>query len=220
MRMEPQAQEQIEFQGMIRSIQPRSTVWRYKTDNRTHRLTGYNLFLTGTAKGEQRDFSVAVSEKQLQKCQFHIGDMIRSSAWTKRYANLEYADFYRVSKLKKLQAAEPVRTQAPFTGNLYDLATYRRRGCRMLSDRIWKGKCFPCKWANMAAVTIEYNFGKSQKHRFETFCYGPEDCPLYAMGRKRGVPYIHESGIFDEGWIDDICLQYRYDDGYTEEEDE
>lgn len=195
MRMEQEEQRQLAFQGTIRSIQPRSTVWRYKTDNRTHRLTGYNLFLTGTADRAEKDFSVAISEKQLQKYDFNIGDEIKGAAW-------------------------PVRTQAPYTGNLYDLAVYQRRGCRMLSDRRWKGKCFPCKWANMAAVTIEYNFGKTQRHRYETFCYGPEDCPLYAMGRKRGVPYIHESGIFDEGWLDDICMECRYDHGYTEEEDE
>ena len=220
MQMDRDKQEKIEFQGTIQSVQPRSTVWRYKTDNRTHKLTGYNLFLAGTAAGEEKAFSIAISEKQLQKYRFHIGDEIKGSAWTKLYAKLEAADYYRVSNLKKLQAAEPVRTREPFIGDLYDLTVYDRRGCRMLSEARWKGKCFPCKWACKASVTIEYNFGVSQRYRYETFCYGPEDCSLYAMGRKRGVPYIGTSGIFDEGWIDEICLQYRYDEGYTEEEDE
>jgi len=44
-------QEKIEFSGIIRSVQPRSNVWRYRLDNRTHSMTGYNLFLTGTAAG-------------------------------------------------------------------------------------------------------------------------------------------------------------------------
>ena len=46
-------QEKIEFSGIIRSVQPRSNVWRYRLDNRTHSMTGNNLFLSGTAEGEE-----------------------------------------------------------------------------------------------------------------------------------------------------------------------
>ena len=49
--MKEQIPEKITFQGLIRSVQPRSNVWRYRLDNRTHSLTGYNLFLTGVANG-------------------------------------------------------------------------------------------------------------------------------------------------------------------------
>ena len=66
-------QEKIEFSGTIRSVQPRSNVWRYRLDNRTHSLTGYNLFLSGTAEGEDKDFTVAISEKQMMKYQFPNG---------------------------------------------------------------------------------------------------------------------------------------------------
>ena len=58
-------QEKIEFSGIIRSVQPRSNVWRYRLDNRTHSMTGYNLFLSGTAEGTAKDFAVAISEKQM-----------------------------------------------------------------------------------------------------------------------------------------------------------
>ena len=70
-------QEKIEFSGIIRSVQPRSNVWRYRLDNRTHSMTGYNLFLSGAAEGTAMDFSVAISEKQMMKHRFHIGDEIR-----------------------------------------------------------------------------------------------------------------------------------------------
>ena len=73
-------QEKIEFKGTIRSVQPRSNVWRYRLDNRTHSMTGYNLFLTGTAEGEEKDFAVAISEKQMMKFRFHIGDEIKGAA--------------------------------------------------------------------------------------------------------------------------------------------
>lgn len=69
-------QVKIEFSGTIRSVQPRSNVWRYRLDNRTHSMTGYNLFLSGTAEGAEKDFAVAISEKQMMKFHFHIGDEI------------------------------------------------------------------------------------------------------------------------------------------------
>jgi hypothetical protein len=56
-------QRKISFAGTIKSIQPRSNVWRYRLDNRTHSLTGYNLFLTGDADEKERDYVIAISEK-------------------------------------------------------------------------------------------------------------------------------------------------------------
>ena len=54
-------QRKINFTGLILSVQPRSNVWRYRLDNRTHTLTGYNLFLTG------------IADKELCKNNFNIG---------------------------------------------------------------------------------------------------------------------------------------------------
>lgn len=70
--MREQEQRKISFQGIIKSVQPRSTVWRYRLDNRTHRTVGYNIFLTGIADGEysdgeEKDFAIAISEKQQEK---------------------------------------------------------------------------------------------------------------------------------------------------------
>ena len=49
-------QKKINFSGIVRSVQPRSNVWRYKVDNRTHSMTGYNIFLKGTDEGEEKTF--------------------------------------------------------------------------------------------------------------------------------------------------------------------
>lgn len=62
--MEANERHKISWRGTILSIQPRATVWRYELDNRRHFLAGYNLFLSGSAQGEETQFSVAISEKQ------------------------------------------------------------------------------------------------------------------------------------------------------------
>lgn len=49
-RIYDEKQYKICFEGEILSIQPRSNVWRYLTDNRTHSLTGYNIFIKGIAE--------------------------------------------------------------------------------------------------------------------------------------------------------------------------
>lgn len=69
--MQEQIQGKINFRGVIRSVQPRSNVWRYRLDNRTHSMTGYNLFLVGEAEDEKKEFAVAISEKQQEKLLFH-----------------------------------------------------------------------------------------------------------------------------------------------------
>ena len=213
--MQEQIPEKIKFHGVIRSVQPRSNVWRYRLDNRTHSMTGYNLFLTGIAEGVERDFAVAISEKQQEKLRFHIGDEISGTAWTKKYPKWEYADYYRAGSLKKIKAAEVVDedSSCPWIGEAPELSVYDWRGCRMLAASSWKSKCFTCKWACMANVAIEYNWGVRQKFRFESFCYGPKSCKLYKMGKPRAVPYKDCGSSYDEGWLDDICTERR---GYDE----
>ena len=58
-------QDKISFSGVILSVQPRSNVWRYRLDNRTHSMTGYNIFLKGIAEGIEKEFAVAISENML-----------------------------------------------------------------------------------------------------------------------------------------------------------
>ena len=207
-------QDKISFSGVILSVQPRSNVWRYRLDNRTHSMTGYNIFLKGIAEGIEKEFAVAISEKQQQKFHFHIGDEISGTAWTKMYPKLEYADYYRVGGLKKLSEAPMPDEDAksPWIGEVPDLSVYDWRGCRMLASASWKSKCFKCKWACMANVAIEYNWGVTQKFRYESFCYGPKSCKLYKMGKPRAVPYKDCGSSYDEGWLDDICTERRGED--------
>ncbi|MDO4548779.1 MAG: hypothetical protein Q4D04_11815 [Clostridia bacterium] len=205
--------EKITWHGTIASVQPRTTVWRYRLDNRTHSHIGYNLFLDGEANGISGRFAVAISEKQQMTHVFRIGDEVRGTAWTKMYVVSDYADYYRAGGLKVLNRADRVPSNPPpYHIEPPDLATYERRGARMLSSACYRGKCFTCAWAAMAAVCIEYEWGVSCKYRFESFCYGPKSCALYKMGKPRAVPYKGCGCDYDEGWMDEICTDRRGED--------
>lgn len=208
MRSDP---EKRTWSGTIVSIQPRTAVWRYKLDNRTHSHLGYNMFLDGEVNGLEGTFSVAISEKQQQKAYFCLGDKVKGTAWTKMYAATEYADYYRAGALKVVERAVgmDMGNPPPYLAPLPDMATYGRRGARMLSSSCYKGKCFRCVWAAMAAVAIEYDWGVQQKYRFESFCYGPKSCPYYKMGRPRAVPYKGDSPSYDDGCLDEILTEGR-----------
>ena len=244
-------QKKVQWQGEVVSVQPRSTVWRYLTDNRTHREIGYNVFLKGQVfcdaepleneiSSDQYDFCVAVSEIQAAKAGIHIGDVFKGTAWTKKYPEIEFADYYRAGSLKKLKETEsdtirqmaveidtvharydgtpiPRVNSAVYTGPPWKLEVppleiYAWRGERLLSKAAWKGKCFQCIWANMANVTIQYDFDRNiVRNRFETFCYGPLSCKYYKIGPARAVPYKGVTGVKDNGWLDEICHEYRKD---------
>lgn len=204
-------QTKIEWQGTILSIQPRTNVWRYVIDNRTHSHIGYNLFLDGYTSGENGRFCVAISAKQQQNGGFRIGDVLKGTAWTKKYPQWEYADYYRVGALKRFEKtmSDPETDIPPWKIDPPDMQTYEWRGARILSLSCWKGKCFQCVWANMANVTIEYDWGITQKWRFESFCYGPKSCKFYKMGKPRLVPYKGRGSSPDDGGLDDLCTENR-----------
>jgi hypothetical protein len=208
--------DKIEWLGTIVSIQPRTRVWRYLTDNRTHYHIGYNLFLDGSANCVNRSFIVAISEKQQQNGKFRIDDEVRGTAWMKQYPEREFADYYRAGSLKRVSEAVNFRgtTPPPWIIPLPDMQTYEDRGARLLSQSSWKTKCFQCVWANMANVEIAWDFDKKiNKYRFESFCYGPKSCKFYKMGRPRAVPYKNRGSSMDDGALDTLCTEGR---GYDE----
>jgi len=205
----------LNWQGEIVAIQPRTRVWRYLTDNRTHYHIGYNLFIVGDSSDGKKQFSVAISEKQQFKGSFMIGDVLEGTAWTKQYEEREFADYYRAGSIKTLNRASENReiTPPPWIIMTPNLKIYEERGARLLSKSLWKTKCFKCVWANMANVEIQWDFDKSiKKYRFESFCYGPKDCKFYKMGRPRSVPYKNRGSAIDDGYLDELCTEGRYTD--------
>lgn len=146
----------VNWQGEIVAIQPRTRVWRYLTDNRTHYHLGYNVFIEGASSEGKKRFAVAISEKQQLKGLFRIGDIIAGTAWTKQYEEREFADYYRAGSLKILnRAAENLEVTAPPWIMMSPIMQiYEERGARLLSKGLWETKCFKCIWANMANVEI------------------------------------------------------------------
>lgn len=202
----------VSFEGEIVSIQPRTRVWRYLTDNRTHYHLGYNIFIEGCSSEGEKQFTVAISEKQQLKGLFRICDVIKGTAWTKQYEEREFADYYRAGSLKLLnRAGENLEiTAPPWIIMIPPMQVYEDRGARLLSKSLWKTKCFKCIWANMANVEIQWDFDKDiKKYRFETFCYGPKSCKFYKMGRARSVPYKNMGSAIDDGCLDELCTEGR-----------
>ncbi|MBK5262832.1 MAG: hypothetical protein JJE17_09730 [Peptostreptococcaceae bacterium] len=205
----------VNWQGEIVSIQPRTRVWRYLTDNRTHYHIGYNLFIVGDSSDGKKQFSVAISEKQQFKGLFRIGDVLEGTAWTKQYEEREFADYYRAGSLKLLNRSSENAEMIPPPWMMMPptMQTYEERGARLLSKGLWETKCFKCIWANMANVEIQWDFDKNiKKYRSETFCYGPKACKFYKMGRPRSVPYKNRGAAIDDGCLDELCTEGRDED--------
>ena len=141
----------VNWQGKIVSIQPRTRVWRYLTDNRTHYLLGYNFFVEGHSSDSKNQFTVAISEKQQLKGLFRVDDILEGTAWTKKYEEREFADYYRAGSLKLLDRENENFEVIPPPWILMppSIQTYEERGARILSKSLWKTKCFKCIWANI-----------------------------------------------------------------------
>ena len=201
----------IKWSGEIKSIQPRTRVWRYITHNRTHYHLGYNIFVTSKSGDGITEFSVAISEKQYQKVEFVIGDKVQGTAWTKMHPKREFADYYRAGSFKIIEKnTNPIEIICTWIGRPPKMEVYERRGARMLSKSSWKGKCFTCYWATMSNVEVQWDFDKDiKRYRFESFCYGPKSCQNYKMGKARSVPYKNRDSALDDGWLDDICTEGR-----------
>jgi len=126
----------VNWEGEIVSIQPRTRVWRYLTDNRIHYLLGYNLFIEGCSSDSdgEKHFTVAISEKQQLKGLFRIGDVIQGTAWTKKYKEREFADYYKAGSLKLLDRANVNIESAspPWIMMVPIMEIYKERGARLL----------------------------------------------------------------------------------------
>jgi len=127
----------------------------------------------------------------------------------------EYADYYRAGSLRRVAAAKDGLSPKapPWVTAPPCLETYALRGARQLAAGSYRGRCFPCVWANMSAVTIIWDFDRNvNKYRFESFCYGPKSCRYYSMGRARRVSYKGRNAVYDEGWMDEMCTEGRGED--------
>ena len=179
----------IPFQGRLLSVQPRIRLTR-SFDQRYHNYLGYCLTLLGTVGKENRTFSIGIGKAAGEKFGFRVGDNLQGLCETVLDPNLEPAEYYKVSKLKKTSDGLDRGNPPPWEGIPPNLETYRARGSRRLEEMTYKKRCTTCIWGcNMPVEIIIDQWNPTDKmYRKETFCYGPLSCRHYTAGPTRMVP--------------------------------
>ncbi len=201
----------IEWQGEIRSVQPRIRLNR-SFDERSHSYLGYVLRIRGSLGGEAREFVVAIGKAAQEKHGFRAGDQVCGKGVPVADPRLETADFYKVSGLKVLaRGSGPAGDPPPFFGSPPALEVYRERGHRRLAARTFSTKCSTCVWGCEMAVEmiIDHWNPSMRRYRRETFCYGPKSCPLYKAGPTRKVPGRKGMSWEEEDWVDEDATAHR-----------
>lgn len=203
------AQEaKVRWQGRLTSIQPRIRLLR-SFDERQHTYLGYVLTLTGKLGDQDSvEFQVAIGPEAQAKHEFRVGDEGSGASVPVADEKAEVASWYKTSELGLISRGSepPPEAGPPYHAVPLKLEEYRARGHRRLDARTYAAKCSTCVWGcKMPTQMIMDHWSRSRgpdnaKWRFETFCYGPEDCSVYKPGPIRKVPgrkpgMVHE----DEG---------------------
>jgi hypothetical protein len=181
-------------------------------DERHHSYQGYVLCVDGACGEKTGEFLVAVGKVKHVKHQFRAGMELSGISVPVNDQRLEVAEFYKTSRIqieKNTEDASP--TGPPFLGVPPNLPTYRARGHRRLNPRTYTAKCMTCIWGCKMPVEIiidHWNPSK-KKYRFETFCYGPKNCPFYRTGAMRKVPGRRGMTWQEEDWIDEDATSHR-----------
>ena len=204
----------ITWQGMLISVQPRIRLTR-SFDERSHSYLGYALRIHGIIRDEEREFLVGIGKGAQTKHQFRAGDIVSGKAVPVADNRLEPVDFYKASGLKVIErVAEEAPPPPPWLGAPPELTAYRERGHRRLAARTYETKCLACIWGcRMPVEMIIDQWNPSQRrYRFETFCYGPKSCVLYAAGPTRKVPGRRGMSWEEEDWVDEDATAHRGED--------
>jgi len=203
--------EKVPWAGRLLGVQPRIRLLR-SFDERHHSYQGYVLRVSGTCGRETGEFLIAVGQGAHEKRRFRAGMELSGQAVTVDDPRLETAGFYKTSGLKVVEEAEGEPPAGPpFLGVPSDLPTYRARGHRRLDARTYEAKCMACIWGcRMPVEMIVDHWNPSQKkYRFETFCYGPRNCPLYRPGPTRKIPGRKGMSYTEEDWVDEDATSHR-----------
>ena len=144
----------IEWQGEIRSVQPRIRLNR-SFDQRSHSYLGYVLQVRGSLDGEAGEFVVAIGKAAQEKHGFRAGDQVEGKGVPVADTRLETADLYKAGALKVLaRGPGPAGDPPPFFGSPPVLEVYRERGHRRLAARTFSTKCSTCVWGCEMAVEM------------------------------------------------------------------
>lgn len=181
----------LSFSGVLFSVQPRIRLMR-SFDQRYHGYFGYVLGIEGLlGEASAQAFSVAVGKAAHAKLQFRVGDRVKGFCEVVAVPETEAAGYYKASGLEILaRAPAPASSSPPFHDLAPALEEYRARGHVRLAPDAYEFACKGCVWGCRMPVEmiIDQWDPSNKRHRFETFCYGPDGCALYKAGSKRVVP--------------------------------
>lgn len=201
----------IPWQGRIISVQARIRLMR-SFDERSHSYLGYVLDIDGTCGETSGEFLIAVGPGAHEKYHFQAGMMASGVSVPVDDPQMETAGYYKVSQIKIEKSSEKISENVPpYLGVPPALEVYRERGHRRLDARTYAAKCSSCIWGcRMPVVLIVDHWNPSVvKHRFETFCYGPKNCPFYKAGETRKAPGRRGMVWEEEDWVDEDATSHR-----------
>ena len=206
--------KKVKWSGRLVAVQPRLRLSR-SFDERYHSYLGYVLRINGAIGDKTGEFLIAVGKGAHEKHQFQAGMELCGQSFPVYDPRLETAEYYKTSRTKIERISDhPISESPPFLGIPPDLPTYRERGHRRLDPKTYMAKCSTCIWGCQMPVEIiidQWNPSK-KKYRFETFCYGPKNCPLYKSGPTRKVPGRRGMTWEEEDWVDEEATSHRAND--------
>ena len=193
------------FAGRVAAVKPRIILHR-SFDEIWHSYKGYVLVID--------DLRVAIGPSAQDLHGFRIGDEVEGEGEEPLYPESEWADLYKVRKLKLLGrgSASEDRPADPDGGIAPPLAVYREHGHLRLAPKTYETSCQACPFGAVMPTQIildKWNPDR-QKWRMETHCYGPRDCPRYRPGRARTVP-TSKAGLT---YTDDDLERWKEDEAY------
>ena len=209
--------DKLSFKGIITSIQPRIRLTR-SFDEASHTYLGYAIKIAGTIDNQetissnQNIFSIGIGKAAQAKFNFKVNDIISGECLPVPDPDMEPVDYYKVSKLAKVEEGEQGSISAPWELVPPELEVYRERGHRRLAARTYDTKCYSCMWGCRMPVEIivdNWNPRGKRKYRFETFCYGPLSCKVYKAGPNRKVEGRNRMVYVEEDWVDEMMTEHR-----------
>jgi len=165
--------------------------------------------------GHEGVFSVGIGPAAQAKHEFQVGDEVEGLAVAVADPRTEAVGFYKASGLRVIARGEEFAPSGPpWNGLPPDLPTYRTRGHRRLAARTYEARCSTCIWGCRMPVEMIIDQWKPgvKRYRYETFCYGPRSCRLYAAGATRKVPGRRGMTWEEEDWIDEEATSHRGED--------
>lgn len=203
--------DKVSFIGTIKSIQPRIRLTR-SFDESNHTYLGYAIKMKGELADQATTFSIGIGKGAHAKHQLKVNDIISGECLPVPDPTTESVDYYKVSKLAKVEEGEQGRLSAPWELVPPEIEVYRERGHRRLATSTYNAKCNSCMWACRMPVEIivdNWNPRGRRKYRFETFCYGPLSCKLYKAGPNRKVEGRNGMVYVEEDWVDEETTGHR-----------